>query len=379
MEAITLESVFTAVNTIYEAAFDQERWPDVVSVLRDLLGGSRACIFRFGQDSCESVSSIHDPELNSIAGVEVLVRDPLAQAHLAMPVGAVWQRSAIVDEVAFRKRELWQDWFKPRDMHSELACKLASSSTANWFLDVNRGPRQETFGSADIDLMNKIAPHMLRAGQISRHITRARAASAFLNMPFGLLLVDGNQCLLQANEAAESLLTHPDGPLVLKGGVIKASDPAAGRDLSRLIADACSLRNGAMPGLGGALQVQSGSKVAGPTRFAVSVAPYRDVHAYGLATERCAAIMIIEIAPRVGDGFEAHVKAVFELSKAEARLAADLASGLSIAESAVRSGITYRTARTYLDRIFRKTDTHHQSQLVAMLKTVQPLVVPTLD
>lgn len=379
MGAVTLESVFTTVNTIYEAALDQERWGDAVGLLRDLFGGSRACILRFGRDGVEATSSVLDPELNSLNGMEAVVRDPFTRTHLEMPVGAVWQRAAIVDERAFRKRELWQDWFRPRDMHGQLVCKLASSGTANWFLDVNRGSRQEAFCAADIDLMEKIAPHMLRAGQISRHIAEARAASAFLSMPLGLLVVDGNQRLLQANEAAETLLARADSPLVLKGGMIGVSDPAALQDLARLVADASSLRDGAAPGPGGTLQVPSGARASGPARFALTVAPYRDVHAYGLARERCAAIVVTEIAPRVSKGFEAHIRTVFLLTGAEARLAADLASGLSIAESAVRNGVTYSTARTYLDRVFRKTDTHHQSQLVATLKTVQPLEAPALD
>jgi DNA-binding CsgD family transcriptional regulator len=36
------------------------------------------------------------------------------------------------------------------------------------------------------------------------------------------------------------------------------------------------------------------------------------------------------------------------------------------------NGVTFSTARTYLDRIYRKTGTNQQSQLVALLKTVQP-------
>ncbi|TPI42868.1 hypothetical protein FJW07_02725 [Mesorhizobium sp. B3-1-9] len=32
-----------------------------------------------------------------------------------------------------------------------------------------------------------------------------------------------------------------------------------------------------------------------------------------------------------------------------------------------------KSARTYLERVFQKTGTHQQSQLLAMLKTLQPL------
>ena len=64
---------------------------------------------------------------------------------------------------------------------------------------------------------------------------------------------------------------------------------------------------------------------------------------------------------------------------AEARLAADLAAGLTLAQSAGRHGIAVKSARTYLERVFQKTGTHQQSQLVAMLKTMQPLVAPSVQ
>ena len=53
-----------------------------------------------------------------------------------------------------------------------------------------------------------------------------------------------------------------------------------------------------------------------------------------------------------------------------ARLAAMLASGLPLRESGAALGLTYHTARTYLDRIYRKTGTSHQAGLVALLKAV---------
>jgi DNA-binding CsgD family transcriptional regulator len=379
MDTVTLESVFAAVDTIYEAAFDQQRWPDVVSTMCSLFDGSRACILRFGQDSSDAVQSVHDPELNSLACLEAVVRDPLVQTHLAMPVGAVWQRSAIVDEAAFRKRELWQDWFRPRDMHGQMVCKLATSRTANWFLDINRGPRQQAFADADIDLMKKIMPHMLRAGQICRHMAGTRAASALLDMPFGLLLVDGSQCLLQMNETAEMLLARADGPLRLKGGVVAASDAAFEQALRRLVADACLRRGEIMPGLGGTLPIPTGSDADGGIRFVLSVAPYRGAQAYGLPLERCAAIIVTEVARRTGQSFEEHIRAVFKLTASEARFAADLANGLSVKAASTRNGVTIRTGRTYLDRIFRKTGTHHQGQLVARLKTAYPFGVQPLE
>lgn len=61
---------------------------------------------------------------------------------------------------------------------------------------------------------------------------------------------------------------------------------------------------------------------------------------------------------------------LFGLSPSEARLSVDLALGLSVSEAARKSGVTPKTMRTYLERIFHKTGTHRQSELVALLKAV---------
>ncbi|RUY60441.1 helix-turn-helix transcriptional regulator, partial [Mesorhizobium sp. M7A.F.Ca.CA.001.09.2.1] len=64
---------------------------------------------------------------------------------------------------------------------------------------------------------------------------------------------------------------------------------------------------------------------------------------------------------------------LFDLTPAEARLATALASGRSLKEAADTSNITVKTGRTYLERIFSKTRTRQQSELVALLKSTEPL------
>jgi len=63
---------------------------------------------------------------------------------------------------------------------------------------------------------------------------------------------------------------------------------------------------------------------------------------------------------------------LFDLTPAEARLATALTAGRSLKSAAAKHGVTFSTARTYLDRIYRKTGVNQQSQLVALLKSVQP-------
>lgn len=67
------------------------------------------------------------------------------------------------------------------------------------------------------------------------------------------------------------------------------------------------------------------------------------------------------------------LKQLFGLTTGEAAIAVALASGDSITEAAEVGGVTVKTARTYLERIFRKTRARRQGELVALLKSVGPL------
>jgi DNA-binding CsgD family transcriptional regulator len=63
----------------------------------------------------------------------------------------------------------------------------------------------------------------------------------------------------------------------------------------------------------------------------------------------------------------ADLRQLYDLTAAEAELAASLARGLSLEEAAARRGISYETARTQLKSLFQKTGCRKQSQLVALL------------
>ncbi len=65
-----------------------------------------------------------------------------------------------------------------------------------------------------------------------------------------------------------------------------------------------------------------------------------------------------------------HLQALFHLTPAEARLAAQLSAGEPLRIAASRLGITYGTARSRLTQLFRKTSTQSQGQLIRLLATV---------
>jgi DNA-binding CsgD family transcriptional regulator len=62
----------------------------------------------------------------------------------------------------------------------------------------------------------------------------------------------------------------------------------------------------------------------------------------------------------------------FGLTPAEARLALHLVTGETLRSAAAKLSISYETARTYLKRIFRKTKTCRQAELVMIIFTALP-------
>lgn len=374
MANATVDAVSSLVGDIYEAAYDQERWQGVVESFHRLFNGSRACIVKQGVDFCSAVASVADAEIVSPQAMLAYSRDAMTSAFWAVPEGQVFRRSDIADESMFRRGELWQDWFRPRDMYGGLSCKLHALRDAAWFIDVQHGQNQLEFTGSDRSLFEKLMPHVQRAGQIGEQFEKKIAlAGAFSHLPFGVLMVDGYRRTLQMNEAADALLARPDSPLRMIDNVVVATNAKDTQMLDRLVVESCSLSDGVMPGMGGSLIVPSDHTKLPLSRFVLSVSPFLNARVFGLATQRCAVILTRDVSLANPVGFDKQLRSLFALTAAEAKIASCLASGLTLKQAAEESSIRITTARWYLDEIFRKTGTNKQGQLVALLKSVQPL------
>ncbi len=145
----------------------------------------------------------------------------------------------------------------------------------------------------------------------------------------------------------------------------------ADRDANRLFQDAVTSMNR----VGAAAGPIAVPAIGGNAAFVIHLLPLRRA-AHEVFGGADILVLATPIAPGAVAPSASLLNALFDLTPAEARLAADLTSGLTLAESAAKHGVTVKSARTYLERIFHKTGTHRQSQLVAMLKNVQPHVSP---
>jgi DNA-binding CsgD family transcriptional regulator len=107
---------------------------------------------------------------------------------------------------------------------------------------------------------------------------------------------------------------------------------------------------------------------SGKSPYNVAVAPVSGRY-QALSTLRPAVCIVITDPDAQQPLPGVRLQNLFGLTKAEARLAVLLASGNDLRSAAAQLQITYGSARARLIKIFQKTDTRRQSELIRLLLT----------
>jgi DNA-binding CsgD family transcriptional regulator len=298
------------------------------------------------------------------AAQQAWLRDPLWGAAQAMPAGTVFHRRQVVDEQNLRRRVLWADWLGPRDMADALSCTLIREGEAFWSLDVARGARARPFDQADAELLGRLVPHFIKAARIGQRLADRVAGESLALLREGAVLVDAQGCVRAMNAVAEATIATHAG-FSLRGGVLAlAAESGQQAAFARLVAGCCLASGGEGPAGERALWL------AGAPGAVVSVLPYPGSETFGMRRGSLALVLVRVLHPPDPDALAGQLRRLFRLAPAEARLAAALADGKPLKEAGMASGIAASTARFYLEQIFRKTGTHRQSELVALLSAL---------
>lgn len=381
MLANTYELVLKAIGTLYDAACDDLAWPDAVEQLRLTLNGSKACFTRQGPNlhPGDAVSTDFDPAFIDLYLEEFSDNNELADAVLEVPVGQIYSDHALVGHDELRRSRLWNEWMAPQDMYGGLACKVIRSGSSVWFFDVQRGRNQCSFDARDVDTIQKILPHFQRAAELThrRHLTDAMR-TGLQNPMLGVAIVDAGFNIIAKDDVASRLMASAEILLAPEPGRIASPDSRALWKLQQLIQAACSVRDTSeidyrSVQVGGKILLPAGGNGSFKNQLLISVGPVTDIACSGRSLHHCAQLLLQEIALTLPAAFEGNISELFKLTPVEARLAGLLVSGCSLKDAATHLGIGFGTARNYLIRIFRKTGTHQQGSLVAVLKTIQPL------
>ena len=170
-------------------------------------------------------------------------------------------------------------------------------------------------------------------------------------LPVGVILADGTGAILYMNAAAADMVQRDDG-LNVHHNHLTAHNRGEGIRLKALIAGRRS----------------SGVLISHPDRkhpYQLWVVPLHNTRS---ARSRCVATLVFVCdSERALADAEDVLEDFYDLTPSEARLATHLMNGATLADSAIALGIRLQTAKSHLKRIFSKTHTRRQSELVHLL------------
>jgi DNA-binding CsgD family transcriptional regulator len=168
-----------------------------------------------------------------------------------------------------------------------------------------------------------------------------------------VLIVDRDARLVFANRAAERMLESGDGIRLVSGRLT-----AAHRD-DRAAFTALFNPLGAVEG---ASAVAALRRPRNRRPLLVQAVPLR-IHGRWDPAGRIVLLIDVDPPPRPSPD---RLAVLYGLTAAEARLWADLASGATLAEIALRRQVSVNTLRVQLARLFTKTGAHRQADLICL-------------
>ncbi len=230
-----------------------------------------------------------------------------------------------------------------------------------------RGQNARPFDGDDLSLVRTLVPHLQRAVQLRRLIisleSKEKAVSDALDRwSMGVILLDHEGRVLLMNRSAEAMVRKKDGLTVQADG-LHASLPHETAALRTLIHGAIRTSSGQVSHPGGGVTI---SRAFAGRPLNLLVTPV--VAHTAVPVEVGTAAMVFVGDPEVREETDEDLLSLFyDLSHAEARVASLLVHGKSVKEVSEGLQVSLNTARTHLKRIFEKTGTRRQAELMRLI------------
>lgn len=367
-DADTLSALIAA---IYDAAIDPRIWPGVLRAAAVYVGGHAAAIY------AKSISGIafgvfHDDGVMSeeykVKYFETYARlDPATAGHLYAELEQPIATADILDYDEFLESRFYKEWAVPQGIVDFLSAPIEKQGQWAAMFGVFRSAAQGVVDDTMRHRMKLLVPHVRRAVLIGKVIEEgSRQAASFSEaldgLASGLFLVDGLGRIVHVNEAGDRLVTGGKA-IAIRDGRLVATQKEATVALAESFAAAASGDAGiGLRGISVPIETRDGE------HFVAHVLPLtsgarRDTGAHYAAT---AAVFVHPTTLHTPAAPELIAK-TFGLTLSELRVLLTITQVGGVAETADALGVAEATVKTHLHRVFAKTGTARQADLVKLI------------
>jgi DNA-binding CsgD family transcriptional regulator len=363
-----LDEYSQLVSSIYDAAFDFERWPIVLERVADALGGNAGSLAKHDLTTGDGavILTRTDPIFARLYAEHYVHVNVLFGRVGRVPTGTCMSDRDVMSKDEFFRTEFYNDFLRPQEVHSFLSAFILAEKDCVATFNISRCPRGGEWEREHLDLMRSIAPHLHRAVQINLQLGEARfeaesSAEVLNNLACGVVIVSGDAKVLFVNHAAKAIVATADGISITLAG-LRAAERQQSSALRKLIAAAAT--GGTEPKAAGG--VLSLSRPSGRRPLAVLVAPLHVAAGWFVNGQPHAIVFVVDPdrAPIVP---EKYLQRLYDLTPAEAAVAVRILRGEGLQAVADSLRVSLPTVRTLRQRVFGKTETRRQAELVRVI------------
>jgi DNA-binding CsgD family transcriptional regulator len=366
-----VDRVSGLIGNIYDAALDRSLWPLVLEHTCGYIEGCGASLM--SQDFVHRSGQFYyswgdDPHYTKLYFEKYQKINPLIVPFAAaMQVGVVASAHDFVPAHEYRASRFYKEWAQPQGYADTIYAILDKSITSSAAVVVVRHDRNGMVDDETRRRMGLLGPHFRRAVNVSKIIDLHKVEAAALadtldGLTAAMFLVDANARIVHANLSANVMLSEST---VLRGlnGKLVSTDPQVDRILGDSFAAAATGDTTVgTKGIAVPLAAHDGE------RFVAHVLPLTSGarRRAGTSYSAVAAVFVHKAALDLPHPLET-IAATFKLTPAELRVLMAIVEIGGVPEVAPILGISETTVKTHLQRIFAKTGTSRQADLVKLV------------
>ena len=371
---------FALVGAIYECVFRSEAWPEALAAVQKAVRAECSYLLIHQTDP-------QAPEMNMLAqhNIDTPMRrlydqhyvrlNPLLPYLASFGDGQVYSCRHLVVRQEYLRSEFYREWAAPQGMFDYAGVTVIRRNQTSAAVGFTRSGEGNVFDDQSLQVIRGLAPHLTRAVEIQRLMEQQRKQRDDLalllgSVRCGFLVVDAGLRVLAANPIAEALLEKEDG-LTYRHQTLATLDSTG--PLQNATRAACRRDRPS----GATLPVERGP---GRRPLILQIVPMSGSHPDGMFfafLPATAAIFIVDPESETPGALELFAQ-IHRLTAAECQVLERLATGDTPAGIASSLGIGTATVRTHLHRLFDKTGTRRQTELLMLFRGFTLPVQPDL-
>ena len=361
------------VADLYDASIEPSRWPHALIALGERARADAVGLlfndFASGHGHFERAIGIPAEALSSYRRIHSQSNIWLADDQVFRHAHTAIRGSQIVGEEKVKATSFYNEWLRPIGLLNHLFVVVEHENDGVMLLMLARREGKPDFEDDIVAEIQTLAPAVeqaLHAGQGVRRLRSLQRAAlrAVDVMPIGVMMLDQNGAVIEANRSARAVLEAGEGLTVADGGL--AVDVGGRQTKLRELITRTDKQAAALTA--GELMLLPVRRQPGQRPLTLLLMPLEQTIEPNIKHAPVALLFIGD--PERSVSFDqTRIARLYGLSRAESRVAALLASGYRLEQVAEALDIAYETVRKHLKQIFGKTGTYRQAELVRMLVT----------